>query len=46
MSSTRRHFTGRTSLALPALGAALALVVTSCSAALIRCFWYRGVFFW
>lgn len=32
MSSTRRHFTGRTSLALPALGAALALVVTSCSA--------------
>lgn len=32
MSSTRRRFTGRTSLALPALGAALALVVTSCSA--------------
>lgn len=32
MSSTRRRFTGRTALALPALGAALALVVTSCSA--------------
>lgn len=32
MSSTRRRFTGRISLALPALGAALALVVTSCSA--------------
>lgn len=32
MSSTHRRFTGRTSLALPALGAALALVVTSCSA--------------
>lgn len=32
MSSIRRRFTGRTSLALPALGAALALVVTSCSA--------------
>lgn len=32
MSSIRRHFTGRTALALPALGAALALVVTSCSA--------------
>lgn len=32
MSSTRRRFTGRTTLALPALGAALALVVTSCSA--------------
>lgn len=32
MSSNRRRFTGRTSLALPALGAALALVVTSCSA--------------
>ncbi|WP_303956906.1 LppP/LprE family lipoprotein [Rothia mucilaginosa] len=32
MSSTRRRFTGRPSLALPALGAALALVVTSCSA--------------
>lgn len=32
MSSNRRHFTGRTALALPALGAALALVVTSCSA--------------
>lgn len=32
MSSTRRHFTGRTALALPALGAALALVITSCSA--------------
>lgn len=32
MSSTRRRFTGRTSLALPVLGAALALVVTSCSA--------------
>lgn len=32
MSSVRRRFTGRTALALPALGAALALVVTSCSA--------------
>ena len=32
MSSTHRRFTGRTALALPALGAALALVVTSCSA--------------
>lgn len=32
MSSTRRRFTGRTALALHALGAALALVVTSCSA--------------
>ena len=32
MSSTRRRFTVRPSLALPALGAALALVVTSCSA--------------
>lgn len=32
MFSTRRRFTGRTALALPALGAALALVVTSCSA--------------
>ena len=32
MSSLRRRFTGRTALALPALGAALALVVTSCSA--------------
>lgn len=32
MSSNRHHFTGRTALALPALGAALALVVTSCSA--------------
>ena len=32
MSSTRRRFTRRTALALPALGAALALVVTSCSA--------------
>ena len=32
MSSIRRRFTGRTALALPALGAALALVVTSCSA--------------
>ena len=32
MSSTRRRFTGRPSLALPALGAALALVVISCSA--------------
>ena len=32
MSSIRRRFTGRPSLALPALGAALALVVTSCSA--------------
>jgi len=32
MSSTRRRFTGRTALALPALGSALALVVTSCSA--------------
>lgn len=32
MSSHRRRFTGRPSLALPALGAALALVVTSCSA--------------
>ena len=32
MSSTRRRFTDRTALALPALGAALALVVTSCSA--------------
>ena len=32
MSSTRRRFTGRTALALPALGAALALVVTFCSA--------------
>ena len=31
MSSNRRRFTGRTALALPALGAALALVVTSCS---------------
>ena len=32
MSSIRRRFTRRTALALPALGAALALVVTSCSA--------------
>lgn len=32
MSSNRRRFTGRTALALPALGATLALVVTSCSA--------------
>lgn len=32
MSSIRRRFTGRTALALPALGAALALVITSCSA--------------
>ena len=32
MSSTRRRFTDRTAFALPALGAALALVVTSCSA--------------
>ena len=32
MSSNRRRFTGRPSFALPALGAALALVVTSCSA--------------
>ncbi len=32
MSSTRRRFTGRTALVLPALSAALALVVTSCSA--------------
>ncbi len=32
MSSPRRRFTGRTALTLPALGAALALVVTSCSA--------------
>ena len=32
MSSNRRRFTGRTALALPALCAALALVVTSCSA--------------
>ena len=32
MSSNRRRFTDRTALALPALGAALALVVTSCSA--------------
>lgn len=32
MSSNRRRFTGRTALVLPALGAALALVVTSCSA--------------
>lgn len=32
MSSLRRRFTGRTALTLPALGAALALVVTSCSA--------------
>ena len=32
MSSNRRRFTGRTALALPALGAALALVVTSSSA--------------
>lgn len=32
MSSTRRRFTRRTALVLPALGAALALVVTSCSA--------------
>ncbi len=32
MSSNRRRFTGSTALALPALGAALALVVTSCSA--------------
>lgn len=31
MSSIRRRFTRRTALALPALGAALALVVTSCS---------------
>ena len=34
MSSNRRRFTGRTALALPALGAALALVVTSCSASI------------
>ena len=32
MSSNRRRFTGRTALTLPALGAALALVITSCSA--------------
>lgn len=32
MSSNRRRFTSRTALTLPALGAALALVVTSCSA--------------
>lgn len=32
MSSNRRRFTSRTALALPALGTALALVVTSCSA--------------
>lgn len=32
MSSNRHRFTGRTALALPALGAALALVITSCSA--------------
>lgn len=32
MSSTHRRFTGRTALALPALGAALALIITSCSA--------------
>lgn len=32
MSSIRRRYTRRTALALPALGAALALVVTSCSA--------------
>ncbi|MBF1663889.1 MAG: LppP/LprE family lipoprotein [Rothia mucilaginosa] len=32
MSSHRRRFTGRTALTLPALGAALALVITSCSA--------------
>lgn len=32
MSSNHPRFTGRTALALPALGAALALVVTSCSA--------------
>lgn len=32
MSSNRRRFTDRTALALPALGAALALVITSCSA--------------
>lgn len=32
MSSIRRRFTDRAALALPALGAALALVVTSCSA--------------
>ena len=32
MSSNHRRFTGRTALALPALGATLALVVTSCSA--------------
>ena len=32
MSSIRPRFTGRTALALPALGAALALVITSCSA--------------
>ena len=32
MSSNRRRFTGRTALALPALGAALALVIASCSA--------------
>ena len=32
MSSIRRRFTGRTALALPTLGTALALVVTSCSA--------------
>lgn len=32
MSSTRHRFTGRTALTLPALGAALALVITSCSA--------------
>lgn len=35
MSSNRRRFTGRTALALPALGAALALVVTSCSASTV-----------
>lgn len=32
MSSIRRRYTRRTALALPALGTALALVVTSCSA--------------
>ena len=32
MSSNRRRFTGRTALALTALGAALSIVVTSCSA--------------
>ena len=32
MSSNRHRFTGRTALALPAVGAALALVITSCSA--------------